>query len=294
MKVLISFLLFSSILSAQNHLTPREVYDFSIGDTLEYYIAVGTEFTMYQNRGTTRYAIEDKIYSTDSSEICYTVSSKSYNRVFNSSTGMYDTIRWTGSDMWCYSNLDSNLKYLPDYNYASFYDSIEIATMAANCPINGNLEYKDTVLLDNSFNTLTALHYSQILETCNNLELLEQFKIGFGKISSEFSYETSTYVSYQDTILTYIVKNGISYGVKDPVLRNESIYMEQFSILENPTSSLLILNGYVGLIEILDLRGNKVVEINYIKNGNDISFLENGFYFVRPKGSFNSIKFLKI
>lgn len=56
---------------AQTYFTPREVYDFAVGDTLEFYISAGTAFTQFQDYGITRYSIASKTYNSDSSEICY-------------------------------------------------------------------------------------------------------------------------------------------------------------------------------------------------------------------------------
>lgn len=71
MNNILFFLFLSPLAMAQSYFTPREVYDFAIGDTLEFSILAETAFTPFQDYSITRFSIASKTYNADSSEICY-------------------------------------------------------------------------------------------------------------------------------------------------------------------------------------------------------------------------------
>ena len=85
MKLTFLALLLSHLALAQSFFTPREVYDFTVGDTLEYSISGGYTFTQFQEFGITRHCINTKTYNIDSTEVCYYSDTYSIKRTWNNS-----------------------------------------------------------------------------------------------------------------------------------------------------------------------------------------------------------------
>jgi hypothetical protein len=295
MRLFFAFLLVGTQILGQNYYTPRNVYDFSVGDTLEFYISGGTQFTQYQYSGTTRHSIMDKLYNIDSSEVCYITQTYSYKRSFNSSTGNYDTTWWYGNDLWCYTNLDSNLAYLPEYNYASVYDSIELASFIdTNCQFPSVVNYVDTIELDNSLNQWSNAHNFNLSENCFFYQnTYQSFKNGFGKVKNQFSIENFGYVQYNDTILQYIVKNGVPYGLSDPVLSVQETSQNNVGIIQNPVIDFLEIKGFLGKAILYDALGRELKCLTFSNDAIDVSFLQQGYYFIKPIGMITAIKFYK-
>lgn len=297
MKNTILFLFLSQMAMAQTYFTPREVYDFAVGDTLEYAISAGTAFTQFQDYGITRYSIASKTYNSDSSEICYFANSYSMKKTWNNSTGQHDTTRWSSSATWCYTNLDSNLRYLPSYNDASIADTIELHDMVLHyCTPPQPIYYHDTI--EGDYFALLNMSPTQVFtlaEYCAFQQYVnEVFRPGFGKIRSYSSFETATYTQYNDTTLTYMVKNGVSYGYKDPTLGFPEIFEQIAPLVNNPVSNILLISGYSGPISILDASGRTLLNISSSEGGVDVGFLEKGNYYIRLSTQGKLLKFIKI
>ena len=298
MKLTFLLLLFSQLTLAQSYFTPREVYDFSVGDTLEFSISGGITFTQLQEYGITRHCIQSKSYNIDSSEICYFSNTYSFKRTWNSSTGSYDTIRWSGTSTWCYTNLDSNLRYLPNYNDASITDTVELSNIILqNCSTPSPIYYQDTI---EDYFYLGITSPAQVFTMSENCAMQqnvnEVFKPGFGKIRShtiQNSDPQGFYQGYNDTNLVYMVKNGISYGIKDLVLGMQDLTEPFVQLIENPVSSHLLISGYNGPITILDAMGRILYQAESIEGSLPVDFLIKGNYFLRLNSRKSTIKFVK-
>lgn len=298
MKMTFIALFLSQLTLAQSYFTPREVYDFAVGDTLEYSISGGITFTQLQEYGITRHCIQSKTYNIDSSEICYFSNTYSFKRTWNSSNGSYDTIRWSGTSTWCYTNLDSNLRYLPNYNDASITDTVELSTIILqNCSTPSPIYYLDTI---EDYFALGITSPAQVFTMSENCALQqyvnEVFKPGFGKIRShsiQNSDPQGLYQGYNDTNLVYMVKNGIGYGYKDPVLGMKPLAEPLVQIIENPVSTHLLINGYNGPISILDAMGRTLYQAESIVGGLPVDCLMKGNYFLRLNTQKTTIKFVK-
>ncbi|MFM7472794.1 MAG: T9SS type A sorting domain-containing protein, partial [Crocinitomicaceae bacterium] len=94
--------------------------------------------------------------------------------------------------------------------------------------------------------------------------------------------------------LTYMVKNGVSYGYKDPTLGFPEISGPNVQLLNNPVSNLLLVNGYSGPISIVDASGRTLLNVSSSENGVDVGFLEKGNYYIRLTTLGNMLKFIKI
>ncbi|NBU46932.1 MAG: T9SS C-terminal target domain-containing protein [Flavobacteriales bacterium] len=296
MKNILLFLFLSQLAMAQSYFTPQEVYDFAVGDTLEFSISAGTAFTPFQDYGITRYSIASKTYNSDSSEICYFANSYSMKSSWNNGTGQHDTTRWNSSATWCFTNLDSNLRYLPSYNDASIADTVELHDVLLQyCSQPQPIFYQDTI---EDFYGLWVTAPSQVFimsENCAFQQYVnEVFRPGFGKIRSYSSFETATYTQYNDTTLTYMVKNGISYGYKDPTLGFPEISGPNIHLVNNPVSNLLLVNGYSGPISIVDASGRTLLNISSSVGGVDVGFLEKGNYYIQLTTQGKMLKFIKI
>lgn len=296
MKCTLFFLCLSHVLVAQSYFTPRDVYDFAVGDTLEYSISAGTIFTQYQDFGTTRYSIASKTYNVDSSEICYFANSYSMKRTWNNTTGQQDTTRWSSSTTWCYTNLDSNLRYLPSYNDASIADTVELHDVLLQyCSPPQPIYYHDSI---EDYYGLWVTAPSQVFTMSENCAFQqyvnEVFRPGFGKIRSYSSFETAMYTQYNDTTLTYMVKNGVSYGYKDPELGLQEISGPSVQLVINPVSSILLVNGYSGPVFISDASGRVLLNALSIEGGLPVDFLEKGNYFLSLATLGATLKFIKI
>lgn len=298
MKNTLLFLFLSQLAMAQTYFTPREVYDFAVGDTLEYAISAGTALTQFQDYGITRYSIASKTYNSDSSEICYFANSYSMKRTWNNSTGQHDTTRWSSSATWCYTNLDSNLRYLPSYNYASIADTAELHNFVLQyCSTPQPIFYQDTIEAD--YYTLMILVPAQVFTMSENCAfqqyVREVFRPGFGKIHSYSSFETGgMYTAYKDTTLHYMVKNGVKYGYPDPTLGLQEFSGPIAQLVNNPISNLLIISGYSGPISIVDASGRTLLKISSSEGGVDVGFLEKGNYYIRLSTQEKMLKFIKI
>jgi hypothetical protein len=299
MRITIFALFLSHLTIAQSYFTPREVYDFAVGDTLEYSISGGITFTQLQEYGITRHSIQSKTYNIDSSEICYFSNTYSFKRTWNSSNGSYDTIRWSGTSTWCYTNLDSNLRYLPNYNHASITDTVELSnSILQNCSTPSPIYYLDTIEDYFSLGITSPAQVFTMSENCAMQQYVnEVFKPGFGKIRShsiQNSDPQGLYQGYNDTNLVYMVKNGISYGYKDPVLGMQPITKPLVQIIENPVSTHLLINGYTGSISILDAMGRILYQTDIIEGGFPVDFLTKGNYYLQLGSQGTTLKFLKL
>ena len=299
MKTTIFVLFFSHLALAQSYFTPRYVYEFSVGDTLEYYISGGIQFTQYQENGITRHCIHTKTFNLDSSEVCYLANTYSMKCTFNNNTGNYDTIRWSGTSNWCYTNLDSNLRYLPSYNDASILDTVELSEMLLQyCTPPTPIYYLDTIEDYYALGITSLAQVFTMSEYCAVHQYVnEVFKPGFGKIrsySSQYADPQGFYTSYNDTTLNYMVKNGVSYGIQDPALGLQVLSGPSVQLIQNPVSSHLLISGYQGPILILDACGRMVYQTDSIEVGLPVDFLKNGNYFLYLSSHGKTLKFVKI
>lgn len=295
MRSTILTLFLSHLAFAQSYFTPREVYDFAVGDTLEFSISGGFTFTQFQEFGITRHCIQTKTYNIDSSEVCYFSNTYSMKSIWNNSTGYYDTTRWSGNSTWCYTNLDSNLRYLPNYNEASITDTVELSnSILQNCSTPSPIYYLDSIEDYFALGITSPAQVFTMSENCAFQQYVNEiFRPGFGKIRSYSSFETAMYPQYNDTTLIYMVKNGVSYGYKDPVLGMQTITNLLVQIIENPVSTHLLIKGYNGPISILDAMGRTLYQAESIVGGLPVDFLMKGNYFLRLNTQKTTIKFVK-
>lgn len=297
MNNVVVFFFICPILFSQSYLSPRDVYNFEVGDTLEYSISSGTLFTQFQDYQTTRFTISSKNFTLDSTSVCYMVNSFSMKRTWNNSIGQHDTTYLTSSDTWCYSNLDSNLRYLPSYNNASIADTIELYNFLLQyCSPPSPIYYTDTI---EDYYGLLIYSPSQVFTMSENCALQqyvkEVFRPGFGKTHSFTSFETGTYTQYTDTTLTYMVKNGVGYGLKDPSLGMQQVSpISNLQLVNNPVSKLLLLKGYFGPISILDVCGRIIYTSHLTQEGLSVEFLEKGNYYINLTKLGVIVKFYKI
>lgn len=299
MKTFVILLFLSQLTIAQTYFTPREVYDFSIGDTLEYSISGGYTFTQFQEFGITRHCIHTKTYNLDSTEVCYFSNTYSIKRTWNNTTGLYDTTRWSGSSTWCYTHLDSNLRYLPNYNDASITDSLELsAFVLQNCSPPSPIYYLDTVEDHYALGISSLAQVFTMSENCATQQYVyEVFKPGFGKIrsySSQYADPQGFYIAYNDTTLNYMVKNGVSYGYKDPILGMQTLSEPSIKLIQNPVSTHLLLSGYIGPVSITDALGRTLLKTNFTEGGLPVDFLTNGYYYLQLNSRGITFKFLKL
>lgn len=299
MKLTLLLLVFGHLTLAQSYFTPREVYDFAVGDTLEFSISGGITFTQMQEFGITRHCIQTKSYNIDSSEVCYFSNTYSFKRTWNSSTGYYDTTRWSGTSTWCYTNLDSNLRYLPNYNDASITDTIELsALILQNCSTPTPIYYLDTIEDYFALGITSPAQVFTMSENCAMQQYVnEVFKPGFGKIRShsiQNSDPQGFYQGYNDTNLVYMVKNGIGYGYKDPVLEMQLISEPFIKLIQNPVSTHILLSGYKGPVSIIDALGRTLLKSNFTEEGLPVDFLSNGYYYLKLNSRGTTLKFLKL
>lgn len=298
MRSTILTLFLSHLAFAQSYFTPREVYDFSVGDTLEFSISGGFTFTQFQEFGITRHCIQTKTYNIDSSEVCYFSNTYSMKSIWNNSMGYYDTTRWSGTATWCYTNLDSNLRFLPNYNDASITDTIELSnSILQNCSTPSPIYYLDTIEDYFSLGITSPAQVFTMSENCAMLQYVnEVFKPGFGKIrsySSQNADPQGIYQGYNDTTLNYMVKNGVSYGYKDPILGMQALSEPIVQLIQNPVSTHLLIKGYNGPFSILDAMGRTLYQADIIEEGLPVDFLSKGNYFIRLNARKTTLKFVK-
>ena len=299
MKLTFLALLLSHLALAQSFFTPREVYDFTVGDTLEYSISGGYTFTQFQEFGITRHCINTKTYNIDSTEVCYYSDTYSIKRTWNNSAGNYDTTRWSGTSTWCYSNLDTNLRYLSNYNDASITDTIELsAVILQNCSTPTPIYYLDTIEDYFALGVTSAAQVFTMSENCAMLQYVhEVFKPGFGKIrsySSQNADPNGMYQGYNDTTLNYMVKNGVSYGYKDPILGMQTLSEPSIKLIQNPVSTHILLSGYTGPVSITDALGRTLLKTNFTEGKLPVDFLTNGYYYLQLNYRGITFKFLKL
>jgi hypothetical protein len=91
-----------------------------------------------------------------------------------------------------------------------------------------------------------------------------------------------------------MVKNGVSYGYKDPTLGFPEISGQIAPLVNNPVSNLLLISGYSGPISILDASGRTLLNISSSEGGVDVGFLEKGNYYIRLSTQEKMLKFIKI
>ena len=299
MRITILALFLHQLTIAQSYFTPREVYDFAVGDTLEYSISGGITFTQMQEYGITRYCIQTKTYNIDSSEVCYYSNTYSMKSTWNNSTGYYDTTRWSGTSTWCYTNLDSNLRYLPNYNDASITDTVELSnSILQNCSTPSPIYYLDTIEDYFSLGITSPAQVFTMSENCAMQQYVnEVFKPGFGKIRShsiQNSDPQGLYQGYNDTTLNYMVKNGVSYGYKDPILGMQTLSEPTIKLIQNPVSTHILLSGYKGPVSIIDALGRTLLKSNFTEEGLPVDFLSNGYYYLKLSSRGTTLKFLKL
>jgi hypothetical protein len=218
-------------------------------------------------------------------------------RTWNNSIGQHDTTRWTSSATWCYTNLDSNLRFLPSYNDASIADTVELHDIVLQyCTPPQPIYYRDTI--EGDYFALLNMSPTQVFtmaEYCAFQQYVnEVFRPGFGKIRSYSSFETATYTQYNDTTLTYMVKNGVSYGYKDPTLGFQDISEPSSPLISNPVSNILYVNGYTGPIIIMDACGRVLLNSSSIEGVLPVEFLEKGNYYIKLAFLETVLKFIKV
>lgn len=285
----------SASIYSQSTLTPRLLFDFSPGDEFHYSSSSYYNTTYY---GGFKMKILSRTNSLNNDTIYYGIRKDTWSQTSSqgsSSNQIDDTIFSTVYDTLIYTNLDSTIKHIPEYNSASFltYLGIYDAYAEQDSFCLTTLSYsEDTTLWTFASNNFLSYFssYSYYGNSCNgnsSTNNSNRFAIGLGKVSSDYSYcnNQSTGSSYQ---LVYYKKDSVSIGTPDALLSTaEVIPTADFIIYPNPVvdkMSVIISSDLLGkTFTIHDYLGSKISEGVFEQQNTSLNLinLHAGLYFLK-------------
>ena len=260
---IISFLLFSASIIAQELMTIGEVFDFNIGD--EFQIA---GFADYQPPNADRITITDKYFSAGGDTVFYV----EYHDSYYSYLIGWDSLGyhfWTETDTVFYTNLDSSITtyewWVPyDTGFASYDTIIEYSEYYCGALING---------YDYAIGTFEPVYYAK------------HYGRGLGLV--HHYYNNPAEFSGFSNRLFYYKKDSISCGTPDLTTSvPEMITKNDIRLFPNPaTQHFTVENNCRDTLnmKIFDEMG-KLLDSQNLNRGNtfyDCSSFRPGLYFIR-------------
>lgn len=277
-------------LRAQQPVTPRVIYDFNTGDEFHY---TQSEFNTYSLYSGFSHLILGKSYNTDSSAVSYYVRVNRYRQNLVPGTGqVQDTTYSTEIDTLVYTDLDSNIKFLPDYNVAAYntYQSWYNFLASSDSSCLSSISYTDSL---NTFflgGIPVDAFQNDIVQTsssCSNVGRTYSSRFGRG-IGLIYALESASggpnYVYI--TNLVFYKKGSTTAGtpVNELMTGLKAQRPSGLSFYPNPASDFIRLVGsstHSGTVyQIFDLHGRQVEtgKLESNRTGIDVSNLESGMY----------------
>jgi hypothetical protein len=284
------FLFYSSRVFLQQELTPRLIFDFNSGDEFHY---SSSSFYNTTYLGGFKVQILNKTISANNDSIFYGIRKDSWSQTSSqglNSTQIDDTLYTVIFDTLIYTHLDSNIKYLPEYNSASFltyqntYNSY--AAQDSFC-LTSLYYYEDSSLWTfgpNQFPSYSS-SFSNNWNDCNwwtSTENSNKFALGLGVVSKHYAYYNNS-GSGSSYSLIYYKKDSVSVGTQDPLLSlSDIINIPSLITYPNPISNDLLIKTTSDLLgkefSIYDELGSKIFEgkLNELTNTFDLGKLNSG------------------
>lgn len=278
--------------------TLKEIYNFQIGNVFQY---VSTEYTkaggagltvttttkltitgIHENNDTLKYfvlGIENVAYSCDQNEIDICDTPTEYKTFEDTLVYIESAAHFlNGCDQQLVTNFfTENKSWLNDLETGPIYTKIQISESEGRHlkTIGGGEIYV--------YQSDSLVHF---VDEAYFISFKEVYAEGLGRIDIQFSQARYNYHKY----LEGYVKDGDTTGVvtSDPDLllssENTSI-SDEIVLYPNPCKGLLHIKSVSPLsnakIELFDSKGIKVLSKRLNDSSLDISFLQNGIYFVR-------------
>jgi hypothetical protein len=292
------FMFFSQVVLSQNYLTPGLIFDFNPGDEFHY---SSSSFYNTTYLGGFKVKILNKTISSNNDTIFYGLRKDSWSQTFaqgSGSTQINDTIFDTIFDTLIYTHLDSNIKFLPEYNSASFltYQNTYNSFAAQDSSCLTTLYYSEDTSVwtfgQNQFPSYSS-SFSNDWNNCNwqtSTNNSNRFALGLGVVSKNYSYYSNqgTGNSFQ---LVYYKKDSVSVGTPDQLLSSsDMISTSSLNTYPNPFSDDLTIKTTSDLLgkgfSIYDELGSKIFEgrLNELIKTIDLGKLNSGIYFLKVSG----------
>lgn len=278
---------------SQSTLTPGLIFDFNPGDEFHYSSSSFYNTTYY---GGFKIKILNKTTSNANDSIYYGIRKDSWSQTSTQgTTQINDTIYSTIFDTLIYTHLDSNIKFLPEYNSASityFEDTYNSYAAQDSFCLTTLSFFEDSATWTFGVNQFPSYFssFSNSANTCNfgtSTYNTNRFSLGLGVVTKSYSYfnVSGTGSSFQ---LVYYIKDSVSVGTPDALLSVPSGLVENdFTLLPNPTIDQFTvkLNSYFHemLYTIYNECGMIVLQgnLNSTHSTVDVTKLNSGVYFFK-------------
>jgi hypothetical protein len=250
LKGFINAVVFSLIFfigNTQQPLTPRYIFDFEPGDLFHYHTSDYGNFIYY---GGFSIKILGKLVSAGNDSVTYYIKKNNYSQAMNQNTGQFtDTIYTTLIDTITYTNLDTDVALLPQYNAATFQDFQNYynyyASLDSSCLFGMN--FQDTLNNWDLNGVLTPSYYANYdvsPSSCNNFvsrTYSNRFGEGLGTISFYHSVSGGPFYGSSKSMV-YFKKDTIESGIPDVFLSDaEDIPVVEFKLYPNPSSEIVYI-----------------------------------------------------
>ena len=241
--------------SAQQPLTPRLIYDYAPGDLFHYHTSDYYNFT-YQGGFSVK--VLGKLVSQGNDSLTYYVQKNSYTQAMDQNTGQFtDTIFNYEVDTLIYTDLDTDIALLPQYNQATYQDYLNYynyyASLDSSCLFGMN--FSDTLNNWSLNGVQTPAYFSNYDVSpsfCNNY-VSRTFNQAFGKGLGPISYYHSVSGGpfYGNSYgMVYFKKDTVESGTPDIFLSDvDEMEIPQIVLYPNPCNDLF----YVDLTELPNL-----------------------------------------
>jgi Secretion system C-terminal sorting domain len=262
--IIVAYLLcISGICFTQNQppLTVREVYDFAVGDTFQYYLQGNC---LYYTGRTVQIVILDKWYSAKKDTVFYKQKYERYGVEYPSNRPIY--IDYERKELTIsYTHLDSAI----NYNFSK-----------VNCPITNTQSRYCRDSIYNAYNKRNTYFFKR--EIVATVGSTFEYSQGLGRTLNKSISEDPC--GNQTEELIYFHKVNEIWGASKPIISSDntpSVY-NKIKLSPNPAKGIIYLETEIDFdkIQIIDLNGQVVLSENKTHQVS-ISDLSNGIYFMQ-------------
>lgn len=258
---------FSLLGFAQDSLTIREVFDFNIGDEFHRY----TSPNGWSERSVNRSKVSEKVYSSDSTVLTYTML---YDNYYTDTPGEQNGYT-RGNSSVSYTDLDSSIYWYARQRIA------ENALFRSD----SNCRFDTTLWFSNRY---CDIKWNQLNCFVGDFEPERHFYVygeGVGVLSEKW-YPGSSLTADLHIELFFYKKGDVSCGEPGVVsgLNMKKELSSNIEIYPNPTSKILMINvknnRNPSFVKITQLDGRPIMKEKYLSEAIDTSFLNPGMYFL--------------
>lgn len=290
---LLGFFLLGCNAMSQTVLTPRLLFDYDEGDLFHYH---KSDYYNFSYQGGFSVKVLGKLISAGNDSVTYYIQKNSYTQAMNQNTGQFtDTVFSTLIDTITYTDLDTDIALLPQYNTATFqqYQSYFNSYAAIDSSCLFGMYFSDT-LMDWNFNgeliPAFCANFDVSPSTCNSF-VSRTFNNRFGKgLGIMYFYQSvSGGPSYGNSYnMVYFKKDTLESGNPDWFLSDvDEMTISELILYPNPCANyfhldLTVFPSKKYTINLLNAQG-KVLDVLRSEgvpgNSYDVSDFPEGMYF---------------